>query len=154
MNTGVGCHALLQGIFMTQMSNPLFLHLLYWQVEFFTTSTTWKPLDDKGSRTLNVWMVAFRTKHGTTDWFKFAKRACQGCILSPCLFNLYPEHIMQNAGVDESQAGIKIAWRNINNLRYAGDTTHMAESEEERKSLLMKMTEESENASLKLNIQN
>ena len=72
-----------------------------------------------------------RTGHGTTDWFKFAKGACQGCILSPCLFNLYPEHIMQNAGMHESQAGIKIAGRNINNLRYADDTTLMAESEEE-----------------------
>ena len=95
---------------------------------FFTTSTTWKPVDDKGSGTLNVWIVAFGTKHGTADRVKCAKGACQGCILSPWLFNLYREYIMQNAGVDESQAGIKIARRNINNLRYAGDTTHMEES--------------------------
>ena len=94
-----------------------------------------------------------RTGHGTTDWFQIGKGAHQGCILSPCLFNVYAEYIMQNAGLDEAQAGIKIAGRNINNLRYADDTTVMEESEEELKSLLMKVKEESENADLKLNIQ-
>ena len=94
-----------------------------------------------------------RTKHGTTDWFQTWKRVCQGGILSPCLFNLYTEYIMRNAGLEETQAGIKIARRNINNLRYADDTTFMAESEEELKSLLMKVKEESEKADLKLNKQ-
>ena len=87
------------------------------------------------------------------DWFKIGKGVCQGCILSPCLFNLNTEYIIRNAGLDEAQAGIKISGRNINNLRYADDTTLMAESEEELKSLLMKMKEESEKAGLKLNIQ-
>ena len=85
-----------------------------------------------------------RTGHGTTDWFQIRKGVCQGCILSPCLFNLYAEYIMRNAGLEEAQAGIKIAKRNINNLRYADDTTLMAESEEEPRSLLMKVKEESE----------
>ena len=87
------------------------------------------------------------------DWFQIGKGVRQGCILSPCLFNLYAEYIMQNARLDEAQAGIKIAGRNINNLRYADDTTLMAESEEELKSLLMKVQEESEKVGLKLNIQ-
>ena len=94
-----------------------------------------------------------RTGHGTRDWFQIGKGVCQGCILSPYLFNLYAEYIMQNAGLDEVQAGIKIARRNINNLRYADNTTLMAESEEELKSLLMKVKEESEKVDLKLNIQ-
>ena len=94
-----------------------------------------------------------RTGHGTTDWFQIGKGVRQGCILSPCLFNLYVEYIMRNAGLDEAQAGIKIAGRNINNLRYADDTTLMAESKEELRSLLMKVKEESEKVSLKLNIQ-
>ena len=94
-----------------------------------------------------------RTGHGITDWFQIGKGVCQGCILSPCLFSLYAEYIIRNAGLDEAQAGIKIAWRNINNLRYADDTTLMGESEEELKSLLMKVKEESEKAGLKLNIQ-
>ena len=94
-----------------------------------------------------------RTGHGTTDWFQIGKGVRQGCILSPCLFNLYAEYIMRNAGLEEAQAGIKIAWRNINNLRYADDTTLMAESEEELKSLLMKVKDESEKVGLKLNIQ-
>ena len=94
-----------------------------------------------------------RTGHGTTDWFQIGKGVRQGCILSPCLFNLYAEYIMRNAGLDEVQAGIKIAGRNINNLRYADDTTLMAESEEELKTLLMKVKEESEKVGLKLNIQ-
>ena len=78
-----------------------------------------------------------RTGHGTTDWFQIGKGVCQGCVLSPCLFNLYAEYIMRSAGLEETQAGIKIAGRNINNLRHADDTTLMAESEEELKSLLM-----------------
>ena len=94
-----------------------------------------------------------RTGHGKTDWLQIGEGVCQGCILSPCLFNLYAEYIMRNAGLDEAQAGIKIAGRNINNLRYADDTTLMAESEEELKSLLMKVKEESGKVGLKLNIQ-
>ena len=94
-----------------------------------------------------------RTGHGTTDWFQIGKRVRQGCILSPCLFNLYAEYIMRNTGLEEAQAGIKIAERNINHLRYADDTTLMAESEEELKSLLMKVKEESDKVGLKLNIQ-
>ena len=94
-----------------------------------------------------------RTGHGTTDWFQIGKEVHQGCILSPCLFNLYAEYIMRNTGLDEAQSGIKIARRNINNLKYADDTTLMAESKEELKSLLMKVKEESENVSLKLYIQ-
>ena len=94
-----------------------------------------------------------RTKHGTTDWLQIRKGMHQGCILSPCLFNLYAEYIMRNAGLDESQTGIKIPRRNINNLRYADDTTLMAEREEELKSLLMKVKEENEKVGLKLNIQ-
>ena len=93
-----------------------------------------------------------RTGHGTTDWFQIGKAVCQGCILSPCLFNFYAEYIMRNAGLEEAQAGIKIAGRNINNLRCADDTTLMAESEEELKSLLMKVKVESEKVGLKLNI--
>ena len=85
-----------------------------------------------------------RTGHGTTDWFQIEKGVLQGCILSPCLFNLYAEYIMKNAGLEEAQAGIKIARRNINNFRYANDTTLMSENEEELKSLLMKVKEESE----------
>ena len=94
-----------------------------------------------------------RNGHGTTDWFQSGKKVHQGCILSPCLFKLYPEYIMRNARLDKLQAGIKIARRNINNLRYADDTTLVAESEEELKSLLMKVKEENKKAGLKLNIQ-
>ena len=94
-----------------------------------------------------------RTGHGTTDWFQIGKGLCQGCILSPCLFNFYADYIMRNAGLEEAQAGIKIAGRNINNLRYAYDTTIMAESEEKLKSLLRKVKVESEKVGLKLNIQ-
>ena len=94
-----------------------------------------------------------RTGHGTTDWFQIGKGVHQGCILSPCLFNLYAEYIMRNVGLEEGQDGIKIAGRNINNLRYADDTTLTAESEEELKSLLMKVKEEREKVGLKLNIQ-
>ena len=94
-----------------------------------------------------------RTEHGTMDWFQIGKGVRQNCILSPCLFNLYAEYIMQNTRLDEAQTGIKIAGRNINDLRYADDTTLIAESKEELKSLLMKVKEESEKAGLKLNIQ-
>ena len=94
-----------------------------------------------------------RTGHGTTDWFQIGKGVPQGCLLSPCLFNFYSEYIMSNAGLEEAQAGSKIAGRNINNLRYADDTTLMAESEEELKSFLIKVKEESEKVGLKLNIQ-
>ena len=94
-----------------------------------------------------------RTGHGTADWFQIGKGVRQGCILSPCLFNLYAKYIMRNAGLEEAQAGITIAGRNINNLRHADDTTLMADSEEELKSLLMKVKEESEKVGLKLNIE-
>ena len=94
-----------------------------------------------------------RTGHGITDWFQIGKGVHQGCIFSPCLFNLYAEYIMRNAGLEEAQDGIKIAGRNISNLRYADEITLMAESEEELKSLLMKVKEESEKVGLKLNIQ-
>ena len=93
-----------------------------------------------------------QTGHGTTAWFQKGKGVRQGCILSPCLFNLYAEYIMRNAGLDEAQASIKVAGRNINNLRYADDTTLMAESEQELKSLLMEVKEESVKVGLKLNI--
>ena len=92
--------------------------------------------------------AAVRTGHGTTDWFQIGKGVCQGCILSPCLFHLYAEYIMRNAGLDEAQAGIKIAGRHVDNLRYADDTTLMAESEQELKSLWMKVKEESEKVGL------
>ena len=105
-------------------------------------------------RNLSVGQEAtVRTRHETTDWFKILKRVHHGCILSRCLFNFYAEYIMRNIGLDEAQAGIKMAGRNINNLRYADDTTLMAESEEELKSLLMKMKEDSEKVGLKFNIQ-
>ena len=97
--------------------------------------------------------VTVRTGHGTTDWFQIGKGVHQGCVLSPCLFNLYAEYSMRNAGLEEAQAGIKIARRNINNLRYTDDTTLMAEREEELKSLLMKLKVESEKVGLNLNIQ-
>ena len=95
-----------------------------------------------------------RTAHGTRDWFQIGKRVCQGCIFSPCLFNLYVEYIMLNAGFNKAQAGIKFSGRNINNLRYADDTTFMAESKEELKGLLMKVKEENEKVSLILNSHN
>ena len=122
-------------------------------------TTNWKILKEMGIldhlicllRSLYAGQEAtVGTGHGTTDLFQIGKGVCQGCILSPCLFNLYAEYIMQNAGLDEAQAGIKIAGRNINNLRYADVTTLMAESEEELKSLLMKVKEECEKVGLKL----
>ena len=118
------------------------------------TTKLWKILKDMGipdhltclRRNLYAGQEAtVRTGNETTDWFQIGKRVHQGCILSPCLFNLYAEYIMRNAGLEETQAGIKIAARNINNLRYADYTTLMAESEEELKSLLMKVKEKSEN---------
>ena len=121
----------------------------------------WKILKEKGIpdhltcllRDLYAGQEAtVRTGHGTTDWFQRGKGVCQGYLLSPCLFNLYTEYIMRNARLDEAQAGIKIARRNINILRYAHDTTLMAESKEELKNLLMKVKEESEKVGLKLNI--
>ena len=126
------------------------------------TKKLWKILQEMGIsvhltcllRSLYAGQEAtVRTGHETTDWFKIRKGAHQGCTLSPCLFNLYPEYIMRNTGLDDSQAGIKIAGRNINNHRYTDDTTLMAESQEELKSLLMRVKEESEKAGLKLNIQ-
>ena len=122
----------------------------------------WKILKEMGIPDHLTWLLrnlyadqetTVRTGHATTDWFQVGKGVCQGCVLSPCLFNLYAEYIMRNAGLEEAQAGIKIAGRNISNLRYADDTTLMAESEEEPKSLLMKVKEESEKVGLKLNIQ-
>ena len=94
-----------------------------------------------------------RTRHGITDWFQIGKEVCQGCILSPCLFNLYAEYIMRNAGLEEAQAGIKTTGRNSNYLRYADDTTLMVESKEELNNLLLKVKEESKKAGLKLNVQ-
>ena len=121
------------------------------------TTTNWKILqemripDHLTCLLRNLYVV--RTRHGTTDWFQTRKGVCQGCILSPCLFNLHAEYIMRNAGLHEAQDGIKIAGRNINNLKYADDTTLIAESKEKLKSLLMKVKEESEKVGLKLNIQ-
>ena len=120
----------------------------------------WKILQEMGTpdhltyflRNLYACQEATVRSNRRTDWFQIGKGVCQGCILSPCLFNSYAEYIMRNAGLDEAQAGIKIAGRNINNLRYANDTTLMAENEE-LKSLLIKVKEESENVDLKLNIQ-
>ena len=125
-------------------------------------TTNWKILKEMGisdhltclMRNLYTGQEAtVRTGHGTTDWFQIGKEVCQGYILSPCLFNLYAEYVMQNAGLDEAQARIKIARRNISNLRYSDDTTLMAESKEEVKSFLIKVKEESEKVGLKLNIQ-
>ena len=101
---------------------------------------------------MEVTEATVRTLYGTTDWLKTEKDVRQGCLLSPCLFNLYTELIMRNTGLDELQAGIKISRRNVNSLRYADDTTLMAESKEELKNLLMRVKEESEKANLKLNI--
>ena len=118
----------------------------------------WKILQEMGipdhlTCFLRKLYASNRSGHGTTDWFQIGKGVRQGCILSPCLFNFYAEYIMRNTGLEEGQAGIKIAGRNINNLRYADDTTLTAESEEELQSLLMKVKEESEKSDFKLNIQ-
>ena len=136
-----------------------YLLLLYWlrQSLWRGGSQLWKILKETGIsdhltcllRNLYAGQEAtVRTGHGTTDWFQIGKGVSQGCILSPCLFNLYAEFIMQNAGLDEAEAGIKTAGRNINNLRYADDTTLMAESKEELKSLLIKVKEEIEKVGL------
>ena len=125
-------------------------------------TTNWKTLKEMGIpdhltcllRNLYAGQEAtVRTGHETTDWFQIGKGVCQGCILSACLFNLYAEYILQNARLDEAQAGIKISERSINNLRYTDNATLMAESEKELKSLLMKVKEDSEKVGLKLNIQ-
>ena len=127
-------------------------------------NTLWKILKEMGipGHLACLWRNLYagqeakvRTRHGTTEWYQLGKRVCQGCILSPCLFNLHAEYIMREARLEEAQAGIKIARRNINNLRYAesGDTTLMADIEEELKSLLMKVKEENEKVGVKLNIQ-
>ena len=122
----------------------------------------WKILQEMGrpDHLICLWRNLYagqeatvRSGHGTTDWFQIGKGVRQACILSPRLFNVYAEYIMRNAGLDEAKAGIKIAGRNINNLRHADDTTLMAESKEELKSLLMKVKEESDKVGLKLNIQ-
>ena len=122
--------------------------------DYIDHSKLWKILKEMGIpdhltcllRNLYAGQEAtIRTGHGTTDWFQIGKGVRQGCLLPPCLFNLYAEHFMQNAGLGEAQVGIKIAGRNISNLRYADDTTHMAESKEELKNILMKVKEESEN---------
>ena len=125
-------------------------------------TTNWKILKEIGIpdyltcllRNLHAGQDAkVRTGHGKANWFQIGKGVCQGCILSPCLFNFYAEYVVQNAWLDEAQAGIKIARRNINNLRYTNDTTPMAENEEELKSLVMKVKEESEKVGLNLNHQ-
>ena len=120
-------------------------------VDFVDYNKLWKTYRDGNTRPSYLppeksvwrWEATAKTEHGTTDWFQIRKGVCQGCILSPCLFNLYVEYIMQNARLDEAQTGIKIARRNINNVRYADDTTLIAESKEELKSLLMNVKEES-----------
>ena len=140
------------------------LLLLYWLCQRLCVdhNKLWKTLKKMGTpdhlncllRNLYAGQEAIvRTGHGTTDWFQIRKGVRQGCILSPCLFNVYAEYIMWNTGLDEAQAGIKIDESNINSLRYADDSTLMAESKEEQKSLLMKVKEESEKVGLKLNIQ-
>ena len=209
-NAGVGCHALLQGIFPTQGLKPglpyrgqILYHLSHHSIGKLkavgTASRMSKQGPPPGVLLLLLWLstrltcllacfyfellpidypvllallvlcpicspyllrnlyagqeATVRTGHGTTDWFQIEKGVRQDYILSPCLFNLYAEDIMKNAGLEEAQAGIKIAGRNINQLRYADDTTLMAESEEELKSLLMKVKVETEKVGLKLNIQ-
>ena len=121
----------------------IFVYVLLWNFLVKTTEIQYTCGDAK----------TVKTEHGTTDWFQVGKEVRQGCILPPCLFNFSAEYIMRNAGLEVAQAGIKAAGRNINNFRYADDTTLMAESEEELKSLLMKVKEESEKVGLKLNVQ-
>ena len=148
-NTGVGCHFLLQGIFPTEGSNLGLLHcrqtlypLSHREACEYThaNSNSVTPIMNLSSVIQNWYFYG----HKTTDCFQIGKGVCQGCILSPCLFNLYAEYIMRNAGQNEAQAGIKITGKNINNLRYEDDTTLMSEREEELKCLLMKVKEESE----------
>ena len=125
--------------------------LCRYQVEGGAASSWRREAEEK--KEVSAFSLVSVSLHGTTDWFQIGKGVCQVCILSPCLFNLYAEYIMRNAGLEEAQAGIKIARRNINNLRYADDTTLGAKSEEKLKSLLMKVKEESEKVGLKLIIQ-
>ena len=141
--------------------NSYFCYIAYAK-GFVWITTNWKILQEMGIpdhltcllRNLYAGLeAAVRTGHGTTDWVQIWKGVYQGCILSPCLFNLYAAYIIRNAGLDKSQTGFKIAWRNINNLRHADNTTPMGESKKELKSLLMKVKEESKNVGLKLNIQ-
>ena len=144
------------------MPNCTVMWKMVWQFLIKGHNKLWKILKEMGIpdhltcllRNLYAGQEAtVRTGRGTTDWFQIGKRGHQGCILSPCLFNFYAEYIMRNAGLEEAQVVIKIAGTNLNNLRYADDTTLMAESEEEPKSLLMKVKEDSEKVGLKLNIQ-
>ena len=137
-------------------------NIYFCSIDYVNHNKLWKILQEMGIpdhlicllRNLYAGQEAtVRTGNGTTDWFQIRKGVRQGCILSPCLFNLYAEYIMRNAGLEEAQAGLKIAGRNINNLRHADDTTLMAESEEKLKSLLMKVKAESEKVCLKINIQ-
>ena len=137
------------------------MYLMFKGFDYVEHNKLWKILQEMGIpdhltcllRNLYAGQEAtLRTGHGTTDWLQIEKGVCQGCTLSSCFFNFYAEYIMRNDGLYEAQAGIKIARRNINNLRYADDTTLMAESKEELKNLLMKLKEESEKAGLKLNI--
>ena len=141
----------------TEFQKNIYFYFIYWGKAFNCVdhNKLWKILQEMGIpdhlpcllRNLYAGQeTTVRTGHGTMDWFQIGKGICQGCILSPCLFNLYAEYILRNAGLEEAQAGIKIAGRNINNLRYAYDTTLMAESKKELKSLLMKVKEESEKA--------
>src|SRR5574340_1229588 len=149
-NIGVGCHFLLQCMKMKVKVKSLS------RVQLLATPWTaaYQAPPSMGFSRQEYWSgVPLPSLHGTTDWFQIGKGVCQGYILSLCLFNFYAEYIMRNAGLEEAQAGIKIAGRNINNLRYADDTTLMAESEEELKSLLTKVKVESEKVGLKLNIQ-
>ena len=126
-------------------------HILVYIIDCVDHNKLWKILKEMAIPDHLTCLLKVRTGHGTTDWFQIEKRVHQGCILSPCLFNFYAEYIMRNTGLEEAQAGITIAGRNINNLRYADDTTLMAESEDELKSLL-KVKEKSEKVGLKLNI--
>ena len=148
----------------TEVQQNVYLYFIDYAKAFDCVdhSKLWKALKEMGipdhltCLLINLYVgqeARVRTLHGTTYWFRIEKGVWQGCLLSPYLFNIYAEHIMRNAGLDELQAGIKIGGRNINNLRYMDDTTLMAESEEELKSLLRRMKEESERASLKWNVE-
>ena len=155
-STGVECHCLLREnhlLLLYWLCQSLWLYGSKLTVENSSRDRNTRPPDLPLEKPVCRSGATVRTRHGTTDWFQIRKGVRQGCILSPSLFNLYAEYIMRNAGLEEAQAGIKIAGRNINNLTHADDTTLMAESKEELKSLLMNMKEESEKVGLKLNIQ-